>query len=114
LPYNLERPSEAKTDKRGIPKLNRYYEKLKPYYKLKDNAFSADSTLIFESRFESGNLKRALKVGDFEYDLILKNDYGTGGFNQWYFFKVSNTRKNQTYRFNIINMMKPDSTYSRG
>jgi hypothetical protein len=47
-------------DKKGIPKINRYYEKLKPYYKLKDQV--NDRTLIFESRFESGNLKKAIKV----------------------------------------------------
>jgi hypothetical protein len=48
-------------DKKGVPKLNRYYEKLKPYYKL-DPEVLTDRTLIFESRFESGNLKRAVKV----------------------------------------------------
>jgi hypothetical protein len=47
-------------DKKGVPKINRYYEKLKPFYKLKDPVH--DRTLIFESRFESGNLKRAIKV----------------------------------------------------
>ena len=55
--------------------MNRYYEKLKPFYRLREN----DTTLIFESRFESGNLKQAIKVGEFEYDLILKNDYATNG-----------------------------------
>ena len=30
-----------------------------------------DRTLIFESRFESGNLLAAIKVSDAEYDLIL-------------------------------------------
>jgi hypothetical protein len=44
----------------------------------------------------------------------LKNDYGTGGFTQWYYFMVQNTRKNHTYRFNIVNLMKPDSTYTNG
>ena len=67
--------------------MNRYYEKLKPFYKIQVTDGS-DKTLIFESRFESGNLKRAVKVGEFEYDLYLKNDYGTGGFTQWYYFKV--------------------------
>lgn len=33
-----------------------------------------DSTLIFESRFESGNLRRAIQVYEFEYDLILSPD----------------------------------------
>ena len=49
-------------DKRGVPRINRYYEKLKPYYKLHNTEQVIDRTLIFESRFESGNLKRAVKV----------------------------------------------------
>ena len=36
-----------------------------------------DKTLVFESRFESGNLRKAMRVGPFEYELYLKNDYGT-------------------------------------
>ena len=36
-----------------------------------------DFTLYFESRFESGNLRRAIQVYEFEYDLILKPDYNT-------------------------------------
>lgn len=36
---------------------NRYYSKLNPYYKLAD---PSDDTLIFESRFESGNLRKAI------------------------------------------------------
>ena len=58
------------------PRLNRYYENLPPYYKLKQ---PTDNTLVFESRFESGNLRRVVKVADYEYDLFLKNDYGTNG-----------------------------------
>lgn len=30
-----------------------------------------DKTLIFESRFESGNLLAAIKISDVEYDLVL-------------------------------------------
>lgn len=44
----------------------------------------------------------------------MKNDYGTGGFTQWFYFRVQNTRKGQTYRFNLVNFMKPDSTYNKG
>lgn len=69
---------------------------------------------MFESRFESGNLKKAVKISNTEYDLYLKNDYGTNGFTQWYFFKVSNTKKDRVYRFNIVNLMKPDSNYNQG
>jgi len=70
--------------------------------------------LVFESRFESGNLQKAIKVGPYEYDLYLKNDYGTTGYTQWYYFKVSNTRAERTYRFNIVNLIKPDSSYNQG
>ena len=73
-----------------------------------------DYTLIFESRFESGNLRRAIQVYEFEYDLILKPDYNTRGYTQWYYFRIGNTRAGKTYRFNIINMMKPDSLYNHG
>ena len=52
--------------------------------------------------------------GEYEYDLFLKADYGTNGYTQWYYFKVGNTRKDATYRFNIVNLMKPDSTYNLG
>jgi len=104
--------SNGLNDKKG-PRLNRYYENLKPYYKLKESA-NPDNTLIFESRFESGNLRKAVKINDFEYDLYLKNDYGTSGFTQWYYFRVQNTKKDKIYRFNIVNLMKPDSNYNMG
>ena len=51
---------------------------------------------------------------EFEYDLILKPDYNTRGNTQWYYFRVSNTKAGKTYRFNIINLMKPDSLYNHG
>lgn len=51
-----------------------------------------DKTLIFESRFESGNLLAAMKISDTEYDLILQNDINTNGHTQWFFFRMSNTQ----------------------
>lgn len=53
-------------------------------------------------------------MGEFEYDLILKYDYSTSNYTQWYFFKVSNTRKDVCYKFNIINLIKPESSYNEG
>ena len=90
-------------------KINRYYNKLKPYY-VKES--ESDNTLIFESRFESGNLRRVLNIGDNQYNLILKYDHGTTTYTQWFYFKVSNTRKDIRYKFNIINLIKPDSSYN--
>jgi hypothetical protein len=73
-----------------------------------------DITLLFESRFESGNLRRAIQVYEYEYDLILKPDYNTRGYTQWFYFRVSNMKAGKLYRFNIINLVKPDSLYNHG
>jgi cytosolic carboxypeptidase protein 2/3 len=71
--------------------------------------------LIFESRFESGNLAKVIQVSEFEYDLELKPDHGsTIILTQWYYFRVANTRRGQTYKFNIVNLIKPDSLYNNG
>lgn len=51
---------------------------------------------------------------DNEYDLFMKTDYGTTGFTQWFYFRISNTRKGQTYKFNVMNMIKPDFLYNQG
>ena len=70
--------------------------------------------MIFESRFESGNLLAAIKITEFEYDLVLQNDINTNGHTQWFFYRVSNTRAGEKIRFNIINLAKPDSLYNYG
>jgi hypothetical protein len=58
-------------------RINRFYQTLRPYYVKQD---PTDTTLIFESRFESGNLRRAVQIGEYEYDLMLKYDYGTSNY----------------------------------
>jgi len=73
-----------------------------------------DKTLVFESRFESGNLLSAIKVSENEYDLVLQNDINTNGNTQWYFFRCSNTTKGQKVKFNFLNLAKPDSLYNYG
>ena len=55
-----------------------------------------------------------MKVSDNEYDLVLQNDINTNGHTQWFFFRVSNTRKNLKVKFNILNLAKPDSLYNEG
>ncbi|XP_044294357.1 cytosolic carboxypeptidase 2 [Varanus komodoensis] len=73
-----------------------------------------DTVLLFESRFESGNLQKAVRVGEYEYELTLRTDLYTSKHTQWYYFRVQNTRKNVTYRFSIVNLMKAKSLYSMG
>jgi hypothetical protein len=55
-------------------KASKYYHKLNPFYVLNG---PTDTTLIFESRFESGNLARAMQIGEFVYDLELRADFNS-------------------------------------
>ncbi|XP_019354333.1 cytosolic carboxypeptidase 2 isoform X8 [Alligator mississippiensis] len=73
-----------------------------------------DTTLLFESRFESGNLQKAVRVGPYDYELTLRTDLYTSKHTQWFYFRVRNTRKDILYRFTIVNLMKPKSLYSMG
>lgn len=54
--------------------------------------------LVFESRFESGNLAKAVKITSGYYELYLRPDMYTNRHTQWFYFRVSNTRKNVNYR----------------
>lgn len=45
---------------------------------------------------------------------MLQNDINTNGHTQWFFFRVGNTKKNHTVKFNILNLAKPDSLYNEG
>eukprot|EP00127_Corallochytrium_limacisporum_P004702 Clim_evm56s172 gene=Clim_evmTU56s172 len=74
----------------------------------------AKNVLIFESRFESGNLLTASLMGPNEYNLELRPDLYTPRHMQWYFFRVRNTRADQAYKFNIINFLKSGSLYNNG
>lgn len=72
-----------------------------------------DLTIVFESRFESGNLAAALKASDNDYHLLLQNDVNTSGHTQWFFFRASNVSPGNV-RFNMMNLCKPDSLYNEG
>lgn len=73
--------------------------KIEEYYAKKDK------TLIFESRFESGNLDYAIRLSGEHYFLLMQNDTLTKGNTQWFYFKVSNTTKGQTVKFSILNFV---------
>ncbi|KAG5314297.1 NNAD carboxypeptidase, partial [Acromyrmex insinuator] len=73
-----------------------------------------NTDLQFESRFESGNLAKVVKITDTYYQLYLRRDLYTQRHTQWYYFRVSNTRSRITYRFSIVNMCKEESLYNEG
>lgn len=70
--------------------------------------------LQFESRFESGNLCKAIQVSENEYDLLLSHDINTHGRTQWFFFQVKNAKPNTKYKLNMINMEKKTSGFNKG
>jgi ribosomal protein S24E len=100
IPVSMGNGASVHTRTRGVLEVQR---------EAKDN-----ETLLFESRYESMNLQRAIQISDYEYDLILNNDHGTTGHTQWFYFSVSNMKKNQSYKFNIVNMLKSDSLFNYG
>lgn len=54
-------------------------KKILPYY-MPIN--SEDKVLVFESRFESGNLEYAINMGEQDYLLVMQNDTLTKGNTQ--------------------------------
>ena len=105
--YGKSTLNSEMTEKKG-----KIYTSLNPYYVLEGEY---DTTLIFESRFESGNLKRVIQIDDFEYDVIVRNDYNSQGYNAWwYFFSISNIIADVKYTFHIKDFSKPDSLYNQG
>ncbi|KAJ8344195.1 hypothetical protein SKAU_G00315240 [Synaphobranchus kaupii] len=72
------------------------------------------SSLEFESRFESGNLQKAVQTGLQDYELTLRTDLYTTKHTQWFYFRVRNMKAGATYRFTILNLMKPSSLYGLG
>ncbi|XP_007951098.1 cytosolic carboxypeptidase 3 [Orycteropus afer afer] len=81
---------------------------------LKQPVGDCDNTLIFEARFESGNLQKVVKVAEYEYQLTVRPDLFTNKHTQWYYFQVTNTQAGIAYRFTIVNFTKPASLYNRG
>jgi cytosolic carboxypeptidase protein 2/3 len=73
-----------------------------------------DDSLRFSSRFECGNLKKAIRMHENEYNLQLEYDAETQGYTQWYYFSVRPYKPGHKVRFNITNLMKYESLYNEG
>ncbi|XP_074863146.1 cytosolic carboxypeptidase 4 isoform X2 [Carettochelys insculpta] len=74
----------------------------------------APDCLRFFSKFESGNLRKAIQVRRFEYDLIMNADVNSVQHHQWFYFEVSAMKPAIPYRFNIINCEKVNSQFNYG
>ena len=74
----------------------------------------APDSLLFESRFECGNLMRAVRITDTYYELHMRTDLYTDRHCGWFYFRVQNMRPEVEYRFSLVNFGKPDSQYGSG
>ncbi|XP_060035363.1 cytosolic carboxypeptidase 4 [Erinaceus europaeus] len=74
----------------------------------------APHSLQFFSQFESGNLRKAIQVREFEYDLLVNSDVNSSQHQQWFYFGVSGMKASTVYRFNIINCEKANSQFNYG
>ncbi|NWR58333.1 CBPC4 carboxypeptidase, partial [Bucorvus abyssinicus] len=74
----------------------------------------APGSLTFFSKFESGNLRKAIQVREFEYDLIMNADVNSNQHHQWFYFEVRDMKLAVPYRFNIINCEKFNSQFNYG
>ena len=54
--------------------------------------------LIFESRFQSGNLAQAVQKSEYEYALRLHPDINTKGNIHWFFYSVKNAIPGNTVK----------------
>ena len=79
-----------------------------------DVVHSVQESLVFDSKFESGNLARAIMVNPQEYELFLDFDVGTTSHTQWFNFSIENAAPDTKYRFHVMNLMKGSSLYSKG
>nr|XP_033783692.1 cytosolic carboxypeptidase 1 isoform X2 [Geotrypetes seraphini] len=70
--------------------------------------------LKFNSKFESGNLRKVIQIRKNEYDLILNSDVNSNHYHQWFYFELSGMRTGMYYRFNIINCEKSNSQFNYG
>ncbi|CEF67184.1 Cytosolic carboxypeptidase NnaD [Strongyloides ratti] len=71
--------------------------------------------LLFESRFESGNLRRAYQMDTNFYQLIISPDINQKSHHyQWFYFQVSNMESDREYTFEIVNCLKSTSMFSHG
>ena len=67
-----------------------------------------EAQIIFDSKFESGNLRMAIKLNseiENEYDLIIRKDYNYEKNYSWFFFSIESDRETDI-KLNLLNFTK--------
>ena len=70
--------------------------------------------LVFDSKFEGGNLDQVVMLGPHEYDLYMKPDTNTGSHMHWFYFSVTGFSSSQSIKFNIVNFSRSSPLFKVG
>lgn len=111
--------SEGRISTENILNLKSYFSSKKKKKKNKNpkpelSSNINETSLSFESKFESGNLQLVFQITENKYQLFLHNDTNTTGYSQWFFFRVMNTKKNKKITFQIMNLLRKRTKYNYG
>lgn len=90
------------------------YSLKEPEKSLPLNEGLEDKILRFDSRFESGNLNYVYQIGVDTYHMVLEYDRNGSGSCQWFYFQMSNVRKDTKYTFYISGFHKNSGVYKAG
>ena len=72
------------------------------------------NSLVFDSKFEGGNLDQVVMISYTEFDLYMKPDTNTGTHMHWFYFSVSNFKTQMPIRFNIVNFSRTSPLFKAG
>lgn len=73
-----------------------------------------EDALVFDSKFECGNLDRVEMVSKDEYDLYMRIDSNTSGHMHWFYFSVTGFKTKRSIKFNIVNFTRTTNLYNSG
>lgn len=73
-----------------------------------------EDCIIFDSKFECGNLDRVEFISKDEYDLYLRIDTNSSGHMHWFYFSVTGIKYKRTIKFNIVNFTRSTGLYAAG
>lgn len=105
----LKRPSSGTSTQRSSPRQTPSNTIQQPQTEARKKG-----ELCFRCNFESGNLSKVQIASDIEYDLFVRPDTNNGAYRLWFYFSVSNVKKNQKVLFTICNFSKARSLYRQG
>ena len=91
------------------------FSRMKSYSKKKKAKLlkHPQSSVLFSSNFESGNLQKVVQTGQNEYVLLLNPDTETINKTQWFYFSAKCSEQ-ACVRFHIINITKEDCLFTQG